>query len=285
MKKRSASSTNEDRAFTSDVHRFDKNIYQTEKGQIREAVLAADLRFLLADVGADESSEPKRSVEKQPSRSYHPRAQLSCLDVGAGLGQLNTYFARAGYTVTHTDISAEMIVAAKSRHSAQELEQHYTYHQVGLQELASELGEQQFNVVLCHAVLEWLADPFAALAVLQARVKPGGWLSLMFYNNDAKRMANILYGNFDYVNAGLKVKKKVRFSPNYPLQPQQVVARLGQYPLTLISHSGVRCFHDYMRAKEYSAEELLALELTYRQQSPYRELGRYQHLLLRKDSK
>jgi len=285
MKKRTASPTNLDRAFTSDVHRFDKNIYQTEKGQIREAVLAADLRFLLTDVSPDENGEPTLSVEQQSSSSHPANVEPSCLDVGAGLGQLNTYFARAGYRVTHTDIAAEMIAAAKERHSAQDLEQHYTYHQVCLQELDSKVGEQQFDVVLCHAVLEWLADPFAALAVLQARVKSGGWLSIMFYNNDAKRMANILYGNFDYVNAGLKVKKKVRFSPNYPLQPQQVLARLGQYPITLFSHSGVRCFHDYMRAKEYSAEELLALELTYRQQSPYRELGRYQHLLFRKDNK
>ena len=285
MKKRTASPAKADRAFTSDVHRFDKNIYQTEKGQIREAILAADLRFLFADVGADASSEPKLSVEKQLSYSHQASAQPSCLDVGAGLGQLNTYFARAGYTVTHTDIAEEMVAAAKERHSAINLAKNYIYHQVSLQDLPSELGEQQFDVVLCHAVLEWLADPFAALALLQARVKPGGWLSIMFYNNDAKRMANILYGNFDYVNAGLKVKKKVRFSPNYPLQPQQVLARLGQYHLTLVSHSGVRCFHDYMRAKEYSAEDLLALELTYRQQSPYRELGRYQHLLLRKDSK
>lgn len=285
MRKTTASPASADRAFTSDVDRFDKNIYQTEKGQIREAILAADLGFLFAAGGLDEGSERKGPIEKQLSGSHHASGQPSCLDVGAGLGQMNTYFARAGYTVTHTDISAEMIAAAKDRHNAQELGQHYTYHQVGLQDLPSKLGEQQFDVVLCHAVLEWLADPFAALALLQPRVKPGGWLSIMFYNNDAKRMANILYGNFDYVNAGLKVKKKVRFSPNYPLQPQQVLARLGQYPLTLVSHSGVRCFHDYMRAKEYSAEDLLALELTYRQQSPYRELGRYQHLLLRKDSK
>lgn len=271
MKKKTVPAANVDRAFTSDVSRFDKSIYQTEKGQIREAVLAADLAFLLA-----------AGTQRTPCVAGEPP---SCLDVGAGLGQLNAYFARAGYAVTHTDVAAEMIAAAKQRHSAQGLADNYTYQQISLQDLPTELGQQQFDVVLCHAVLEWLADPLAALALLQARAKPGGWLSIMFYNNDAKRMANILYGNFDYVNAGLKVKKKVRFSPNYPLQPQQVLARLGQYPLTLVTHSGVRCFHDYMRAKEYPAPELLALELTYRQQSPYRELGRYQHLLLRKDSK
>lgn len=249
-----------DRAFANDVQRFDKNIYQTEKGAIREAVLCADLQFLL-----------------------QPDSAASCLDVGAGLGQINTHFAQAGYQVLHTDIAEAMVTAAKERHTQAGLAAQYQYATTDLQSLAQVTAMQQYDVVLCHAVLEWLAEPYLAIAALVDRVKPGGWLSLMFYNRDAKRMANILYGNFAYVNAGLKVKKKVRFSPNSPLQPTQLLARLGQYPLQLVAHSGVRCFHDYMRSKTYAPEQLLALELEYRRQSPYRELGRYQHLLLRKD--
>ncbi|EGN74954.1 methyltransferase family protein [Idiomarina sp. A28L] len=254
-----------DRAFESDVKRFNKNIYQTEKGQIREAVLSADLSFLW-------QSQPENGAEA-----------LTCIDVGGGLGQINSQFAKAGYQVTHTDIAAEMVVGAEEEHSKQGISQHYRYLQSSLQKLDDVIGNEQFDVVLCHAVLEWLADPYAALTPLIERVKPGGWLSLMFYNLDAKLMANMIYGNFDYVNAGLQVKKKVRFSPNYPLKPENVIARLGQFPVTLVTHSGVRCFHDYMRKPDYNAEQLLALELQYRNQNPYRQLGRYQHLLLKKD--
>lgn len=254
-----------DRAFGSDVQRFDKNIYQTEKGQIREAVLAADLSFLW-----------------QPEFESNANAP-TCIDIGGGLGQINSHFAKAGYQVTHTDIAAEMVARAEEEHRKQGIVQHYRYFQSSLQNLTDVVGTEQFDVVLCHAVLEWLADPYAALGPLIERVKPGGWLSLMFYNVDAKLMANMIYGNFDYVNAGLQVKKKVRFSPNNPLKPESILARLGQFPVTLFAHSGVRCFHDYMRKPDHNAEQLLALELEYRNKNPYRQLGRYQHLLLRKD--
>lgn len=254
-----------DRAFDSDVTRFNKNIYQTEKGQIREAVLSADLSFLWQTPAESENSA------------------RTCIDIGGGLGQINSHFATAGYQVTHTDIAAEMVNGAKEEHSKQGIQHRYRYLQSSLQNLSDVIGTEQFDVVLCHAVLEWLADPYAALTPLIERMKPGGWLSLMFYNLDAKLMANMIYGNFDYVNAGLQVKKKVRFSPNYPLKPESILARLGQFPVTLVSHSGVRCFHDYMRMPNHNAEQLLALELQYRNKNPYRQLGRYQHLLLRKD--
>jgi len=270
---------NRDRAFNDDVSRFQQNIYATAKGRIRQAVLQADLGFLL----------------EQPN--------LTVLDVGAGIGQVNSEFARAGHRVVHTDISVEMVASAQDFHRDQGLAEQYEYYACALQQLSQSLGERQFDVVLCHAVFEWLEDPLSALPALIERVKVGGWLSLMFYNQHAQRMANMVYGNFAYVQAGLKVKKKVRFSPNSPLTPEHVLSRIQQYPLTLYRHSGVRCFHDYLREPTHQAiyqerrgttqltataqhlqnsPELIALELKYRNTEPYRQLGRYQHLLLRR---
>lgn len=250
-----------DRAFATHVDEFDRNIYATGKGKIREAVLAADLSVLI-----------------------HSARSLRVLDIGAGLGQVNTWFAAAGHAVTHIDISEDMVEKARARHHALGLAAHYQYHVADMQSLDKILSDQQFDVVLCHAVLEWLAKPFAALPLLAKRVASGGWLSLMFYNIHAKRMANMVYSNFDYVANDLQVKKKVRFSPNHPLDPGEVLARMQQFPLTLFSHSGVRCFHDYIRPPEFDFEKLLQLELRYRHQEPYRALGRYQHTLFKKES-
>lgn len=280
-----------DRAFTDDVSRFQQNIYATAKGKIRQAVLSADLGFLL------QAHVAKGSV----------------LDIGGGIGQVNSLFAQAGYQVVHTDIAAEMVASAEENHHQQGLAENYQYHTAALQDLSQVIGDEQYEVVLCHAVLEWLADPLAAIPEICARVKPGGWLSLMFYNLHAKRMANMVYGNFAYVQAGLQVKKKVRFSPNSPLLPEQVLNQFAQQPFTLYRHSGVRCFHDYLREPTHqmvyqqrrglgdagsatvatqviqqaaqalqNSPELIELELEYRGQEPYRQLGRYQHLLLRR---
>ena len=252
-----------DRAFTNDVARFQKNIYQTAKGRIRQAVLQADLADLI--------------------NAPHP---LRVLDIGAGIGQVNQLFAAAGHQVVHSDIAAEMVEAARFAHHDAGLSVQYTYLTASLQQLpevlTTECADQQFDVVLCHAVLEWLAEPERALALIKPMIKPQGWLSLMFYNKHAKAMANLVYGNFDYVKAGLKVKKKVRFSPHNPLTIQQVQGWAAGQNLTLCRHSGVRCIHDYLReVQDQSRDDLIAMELSIRQQDPFRPLGRYQHFLLR----
>lgn len=248
-----------DRAFTNDVSRFQKNIYQTAKGQIRQAVLSADLADLI-----------------------NAPAPLRVLDIGGGIGQVNQYFAQAGHDVTHTDIAPEMVEAAQAAHQQAGLSERYQYLTASLQQLPELLSEQQFDVVLCHAVLEWLAEPSRAVATIAPLIKPGGWLSLMFYNKQAKAMANLVYGNFDYVRAGLKVKKKVRFSPQQPLSIQQVKGWVSGQNLTLCQHSGVRCIHDYLReVSDQSRADLIEMELRFRQQEPFRQLGRYQHFLLR----
>lgn len=63
------------------------------------------------------------------------------------------------------------------------------------QELLGQLTEP-YDLVLCHAVLEWLAEPHAILPVLHQLCAPGGWLSLAFYNRDALIYRNLLKGHF-----------------------------------------------------------------------------------------
>ncbi|WP_113905770.1 methyltransferase domain-containing protein [Aliidiomarina celeris] len=246
-----------DRVFSSDALRFAKNIYDTPKGRIRQAVLQADLAFL---------------------RSQSPEV----LDIGAGLGQINQWLAQGGARVTHVDASADMVHEAQRRHAEAGLAASYSYQVAPLQNLTS--LEKQYDVVLCHAALEWLDNPFQAIAIAFSRLKPGGWLSLMFYNRHAKVMANMVFGNHDYVAAGLQVKKKVRFSPEQPLEIQQVQSWVAQFPCTLYRHSGIRCFNDFLKEPERMNEaQLVALELKFRHTEPYRSLGRYQHFLIRKE--
>lgn len=252
-----------DRSFASDVERFERNIYQTAKGRIRQAVLKADLDALI----------------------HHP-TKLRVLDIGAGLGQVNRLFAQAGHEVTHTDIAPEMVQRAQQLNAEAGLSDRYQYLSVPLQALPQTLaGQPPFDLVLCHAVLEWLADPAQAIPQIAGLMAPHGWLSLMFYNRRAKEMANLVYGNFDYVKAGLQVKKKVRFSPQSPLEIDKVKDWTLRQRLDLMQHSGVRCVHDYLRDRSHQTrDDLIEMELAYRQVSPFRELGRYQHFVMRKST-
>lgn len=244
--------------FSGISKKFSKNIYDSTKGRLRMAVLKEDLQPLL-------NGEPCR-----------------VLDVGAGLGQANEWFLEKGFEVLHTDISEEMVEAARLRHEELGLADNCRYQTADLATLAS--NEGQFPIVLCHAVLEWMPDAETALTQLKTLLAPGGTLSLMFYNRNAKLFANAIYGNFDYIERGLKVKKTVRLSPQNPLVPDDVQNILNELGLEVVQKTGVRCFHDYLRNldDQQRFDELLAIELKYNQQPPYRDLGRYQHWLIKK---
>ncbi|GHG71720.1 tRNA 5-carboxymethoxyuridine methyltransferase [Alishewanella longhuensis] len=250
-----------DRNFDSLAGRFSQNIYNTTKGKIRQAVLMRDLLEL-----------PQLA---RPS---------ALLDVGGGQGQLALQLAALGHQVVLNDISGEMLQIAKTEALAQGLLAQLSFIQSPLQQLHEQLAGKNYPLVLCHAVLEWLADPQAAITALKQWVAPGGVLSLMFYNKEAHRFSNILYGNFDYVNADMRVKKPVRLNPQHPLVSNEVLDWCRQAGFSLLGKTGVRCFHDYLRDREQQQShytELEALELQYNRQEPYASLGRYTHLLLR----
>jgi hypothetical protein len=80
--------------------------------------------------------------------------------------------------------------------------------------------------VLCHAVLEWLAEPHAILPVLHQLTAPGGWLSLAFYNRDALIYRNLLKGHFRKMRKNDMAGEKQSLTPQQPLDPRELAAQL-----------------------------------------------------------
>jgi S-adenosylmethionine-dependent methyltransferase len=158
-----------DRHFDQLATRFAEKIYGGAKGAIRLAVLQADL------------------AEALPDRP------LRVLDIGGGLGHMSLWLAERGHQVTFTEPAEPMLEGARQRFA--EAGQSATFIQAPWQELLGQLTEP-YDLVLCHAVLEWLAEPHAILPVLHQLTSPGGWLSLAFYNRDALIYRNLLKGHF-----------------------------------------------------------------------------------------
>ncbi len=259
MTKKNTVKSKSDRNFDSIAAKFQQNIYNTTKGRLRQLVLQRDLLEL--------------ALLSQPG--------CRVLDVGGGQGQLALWLAGLGHQVLLTDLSGEMLALAQQAATEQQLR--VQIQQWSLQQLAEQ--QQSAPLVLCHAVLEWLAEPAEAIRQLYQLVEPGGVLSLMFYNVDAKRFSNIVYGNFNYVLRDLAYKKKVSLSPQNPLDPRDVSDWCQQAGFIQLCKTGVRCFHDYLRDRseqETEFDKLLEVELRYNRTEPYASLGRYQHLLLQK---
>ena len=76
-------------------------------------------------------------------------------------------------------------------------------------------------------------------------VKPGGHLSLSFFNHDAQLFGNMLYGNFNYVEQGMTTKNIVRLSPQNPQKPKVILSQLETLQVNILKQAGIRCFHDY----------------------------------------
>ena len=251
------------RNFDDIAEKFARNIYGTTKGKIREAVLWQDLTVLLAEL---------------------PPRPLRILDAGGGEGKMACELAALGHQVLLCDLSGEMIQRAREAAQAKGVSHNMQFVQSAVQDIAQHLTEP-VDLILFHAVLEWVAQPQEALAALHACLAPGGALSLMFFNHHGLLMRHMVVGNFEYVNEGMPVKNKRSLAPDYPLIPADVYRWLEQMGMTIRGKTGVRVFHDYLKNKQQQTEafaDLLALEQRYCRQEPFVSLGRYIHVMAHK---
>ncbi|MFF7707739.1 methyltransferase domain-containing protein [Pseudomonas sp. NPDC007930] len=245
-----------DRHFDELAVRFAEKIYGGAKGAIRLAVLQQDLSEAL------------------------PARPLKVLDVGAGLGHMALWLASQGHQVTLAEPAAPMLEGARQRFA--EAGQPATFIQAPWQGLAA-LQAGAYDLVLCHAVLEWLAEPFAILPLLHRLCAAEGWLSLAFYNRDALVYRNLLKGHFRKLRRNTLAGEKQSLTPQQPVCPRALEAQLA--PAWVVEQrSGVRVFHDYMPS-EFQAkaplEALLEMELAHRRHPAFSGLGRYLHWICR----
>jgi ubiquinone/menaquinone biosynthesis C-methylase UbiE len=123
-----------------------------------------------------------RDVLLPATRGLLDRAALqpgeSVLDVACGSGVLTVEALRAvGPTgrVVATDLSDGMLTAAQNAVAAAGLSA-ACFVQADGGALASALGEERFDVVLCGLGLMYMPDPEAALKGMKALLRPGGRL-------------------------------------------------------------------------------------------------------------
>jgi len=261
-----------DRNFDDLAPRFKRNVYDRLKGDIRLAVLKRDLQEHIPALVVDEAEDPGA-----------PGIRL--LDAGGGQGQLAVELARAGYAVDLCDISSNMLELARENARQAGVETINFIHDSIQNVVASKVGF--YHVVLCHAVLEWVEEPEALLKALAGALCPGGYLSVTFYNINSIKMKNLLRTNFRKVIDDDYKGYRGSLTPTYPRDAADVLGWFdsGHPDMTLLGHSGIRCFHDYILEPSHrmvKPEEQLELELRLSTEEPFRSLGRYIHLILRK---
>ncbi len=259
-----------DRSFDAIADHFEKKVYGGLKGDIRLAVLRRDL------------------FEYCAQTSHKLGRPLRILDVGAGLAQIAIELATQGHTLVINDISANMLEKAQERaalSTAKDEKLNITWYVCPYQELEEKLADkkEKFDLIMCHALLEWLAEPAAVMDFFDQQLSDNGALSLCFYNPASFDYRNLIMGNFNLLdNTEYKADNKKSLTPNHPVAKEEVEAWLKAHEYQTLIASGLRVFHDYSplkRGGHNDPEAVIRMELRYSQLDPYKWLGRYLHLL------
>lgn len=234
---------------------FEESIYGSSKGYVRLHVLWEDL------------------LDEVPSIL---RGGLSILDAGGGAGHQAVLMAERRNRVLLCDPSREMLDRAEDSVRGAALSGWVTTKQSSIQDL--DTGGGKFDVITCHAVLEWLSDPGSTLKCLTEFLAEDGVLSLMFYNHNAAVLKRVFRGDF----AGALQKPAANEQGCTPLAEKTVRTWLDEAGMTVVSKSGIRIFHDHLseevRTRE-SLEDLLKLEKALRKQEPFASLAQHVHLV------
>lgn len=237
---------------------FLTSIYQSVKGKIRMAVLMRDLAPYL-------------------------HAGMHILDIGGGAGQMAFLAAQKGCRVTVIDCANHLLEVGRTQAKNLGLEEQVSFIESDV--FAYDFKQAQFDGVFCHAVLEWLPKTDPLFALIDARVKDNGLISLMFYNYLALNFIHHVFGNFAYIARGFKSAHRAKLTPDYARCPDEIAQAMDVLNWQRIARSGVRCFFDYMKEKDrnlHSDEEIIAQELSLSLQQEYINVARYVHELRRK---
>jgi S-adenosylmethionine-dependent methyltransferase len=252
-----------DQDFDAVAESFEGDVYGSSKGLVRLAVLREDLFSAIPELGD---------------------GGLSVLDAGGGAGRVALLLAEAGNRVLLADPSREMLARAErafagSRHAAGGS---VATVRSSIQDLREHLAGERFDVVCCHAVLEWLADPRGVLGNLVGFPGPQGRLSLMFYNRNAALLKRALEGDLGLALGGDVPRRRGWGEGATPLAEDSVQAWLGRLGLRVRSKAGIRILHDHVPEDLRRPErigELLEAEKRLRGREPFASLGQHTHLV------
>ncbi|MEI2811307.1 MAG: methyltransferase [Nocardioides sp.] len=170
---------------------LDTGTVSERRAEIRSGVVWAGLRGLW--VGSDPLPRPARIV-----------------DIGGGTGGFAVRLAEEGHRVVVVEPSPDALAALGRRADERGVADRVTAIQGDLADLAGLSGSEQWfapdegpgkgavgaDLVLCHGVLEVVADPGQALATIHQVLRPGGVLSLLVAQRHAAVVARAMAGHF-----------------------------------------------------------------------------------------
>ncbi|MCP4769353.1 MAG: methyltransferase domain-containing protein [Gammaproteobacteria bacterium] len=216
---------------------------------------------------------------------------LRILDAGGGNGLASLTLARMNHQVDLVDLSRKMLDDARAKAALAGVTDRLRTHANDILGIADQFTENEFDIVLCHNVIQFVDDVIPLLQVLHRVLKPDGFLSLVTSNQHALPY-QAAFAEQDLDKAFELLDPSEQHNPVFDIvaheyRPDEVIAWLTEMGLELEKHYGIRCLYDFWGSAEDKDdpgvyEKLKKLEMELTERAPYKLTARQFQLIARK---
>ncbi|MFJ8142631.1 methyltransferase domain-containing protein [Streptomyces sp. NPDC096013] len=241
-------------------------------GRLRYAIAEANLLRHLGDLGG---------------------GPLRILDLAGGDGADGVRLAARGHHVTIVDYAPAMLTAATERAVAGGVSELVTCVEADATDLPRDIANGEFDVVLCHNLLQYMDDVPCTLASALSPLKAGGLVSVMAINRHSAPL-NIAVREMDPAAALAALDtdqaRTQMFDSALTLHTaEEIIHALRELGCRDIAHYGIRSFCDYITddARKHEPDfyaDLERLELATTARPPYMHTARLFQLTARTPS-
>jgi S-adenosylmethionine-dependent methyltransferase len=231
-------------------------------------------------------------ITRQLAAHVPDRPPRRVLDIGCGQGTQLIRLARRGHQVTGLDSSEGLLGDLERELAAGDsaVRERVRLVRGDARQAASLLAGEQFDLVLCHGVLMYVADPAELLDPIAAVTAPGGLVSLLVRNGDALAMRPGQLGDWPAADAafdgpGYQNRIGVRARAD---RLADLTAALAARQLTVRQWYGVRVLTDLAADDAPVPDEaelalLVSCEERAGSRDPYRGVAPLVHVLAWRD--
>jgi S-adenosylmethionine-dependent methyltransferase len=216
---------------------------------------------------------------------------LRVLDAGGGIGSDSIPLAQQGRQVDLVDYSAEMLAEAARRANAARVQERVKTHLGSVLDLPTLFPEPQFDLALCHNVIQYVADVPVLLKSIAACLKPNGLLSLICINRySAPYRIALPQGNLGEALAQLDSRdfQGILFDATLTYwTAEEATQMLTEAGYAVEKDYGIHAICAYwgnnsLKSDPEIFDQLTQLELALTDKYPYKLLARYFQIIARK---
>jgi 2-polyprenyl-3-methyl-5-hydroxy-6-metoxy-1,4-benzoquinol methylase len=219
------------------------------------------------------------------------QTQMRILDAGGGNGLDSIPLAAQGHFVEIIDYSQEMLADARQAVVQANAQERVGTHLADVSDLSKLFPNSQFDLILCHNVLQYVDDISELFRAFSDLLKPDGIISIVSINRfSIPYHAAFLEGNLSEAIRLLDSrisKAKIFDTDMISYSAGEISKLLHEVGIVTVKDYGIRCLCDYWGDNERKSdpkifEQIERLEFALTELHPYKLLARYFQIIARK---